>query len=529
MLGLATVGYWPEEAAVGTGNNRLLSSNYWRDYLPPSFGWLEQCKLQCGKPSQGRAHYLLAYSVEQNGSDKTITCDAKLLPQDIKQTLLTLAKEIGIGQKEGVFTLYHGGNPYTFVAKPSIATSLPQKGAQIGLDFANYLKGWQAMPLVICSPKEISALEIFHGFSQGVYQLGTFKGKNNKAGVSLPEAVYLWDDEDRTSADHIARARAFAQAITITRMLEDAPPNWLTSEKFAEIAQDIAQKAGTITCTVKGREEFKAMGMGAFNSVGQASCHDAKLIAMEIKGRNTNQTIALIGKGLTFDAGGVSLKPSLGMAEMKYDMCGGASVLGTMYFLSKITPACNVVGLIGAVENVISDRATRPGDIVQALNGKTIEILNTDAEGRLVLADLLHYANETWKPKLMVDIATLTGAVLIALGSCGAGLLANDQEAADKVLAISKKVGEPMWQLPIWPELPSEMASPFADLQNIPAPRVKAGTITAACFLKEFVGDTKWVHLDIAGTGYDCQAVGFPRSGSSGFAVKTLAHLCLEG
>jgi leucyl aminopeptidase len=521
-------GLGPGEAAVSDGTSKNTGRVNWHEYLPPSFKWIEQCAVQCGIPHQGKAHYLLTYQLETQGSDKSIVCDAKFLSDETKQSLLSMAKEMGLQHKEGIFTLSHGGNPYTFVAKSAIATSKPQKSAQIGLDFASYLKGWQGLPLVICAGKDSAALDIFAGLCQGLYQLSSFKGKNQKAGINFPERVFLWEEESLASNEEIARTRAMAQALTITRMIEDAPPNWLNSEKFAEIALDMA-KTCNISCTVKGREEIKALGMGAFYSVGQASAFDPKLICLEIKGKDKNSTIALVGKGLTFDAGGVSLKPGLGMAEMKYDMCGGASVLGSAYYLSKVTPACNVVCVIGAVENVISATATRPGDIVRAMNGKTIEILNTDAEGRLVLADLLHYVIEGWQPKLVIDVATLTGAVVISLGGCGAGLLSNNDAAAAKVLEKSAMVGEPLWRLPMWPELAAEVASPFADLQNITSPRVKAGTLTAACFLNEFVGETPWVHLDIAGTGWDCQAVGYPRSGASGFSVRTLTKVCVEG
>ncbi len=516
-----------EKVAVENGTKRLMQSSSWRDLLPPSFAWIEKCKLQGGR-APAKAHYLVPYSVEIKDGERSLSCEAKLLSSETQQTLLALAKDLGILSKEGIFTLAYEGSAYTLVAQNSLPTSIPQKGAQLGLDFAHYLKGWQGLPLVIVASQEISALEIFSGLAQGFYQLASFKGKNHKSSFNLPDEIYLWDDGERTSSEQIHLARAMAQALTVTRMIEDAPPNWLNPEKFAEIAADIA-KAGKISCSIKGGEEIKAMGMGAFYSVSQGSAFDAQLITLEIKGKDPSKTIALVGKGLTFDAGGISIKPSVGMAEMKYDMCGGGAVLGTAFFLSKVPPACNVVCLIGAVENVVGEQATRPGDIVQTMNGKTVEILNTDAEGRLVLCDLLHYAIENWQPAMMVDVATLTGAVLVALGSCGAGLVSNDQESAERVLGISRQVGEPLWQLPIWPELPQEMLSPIADLQNIPSPRVKAGTITAACFLREFVGETKWVHIDNAGTAYDCQAVGFPRSGASGFIVKTLAELCRQG
>jgi leucyl aminopeptidase len=250
------------------------------------------------------------------------------------------------------------------------------------------------------------------------------------------------------------------------------------------------------------------------------------MIVIEIAGANPNETVALIGKGLTFDSGGISLKPGLGMGEMKYDMSGGAAVLGAAYFLGSVRPKSKVVCIIGAVENMPGPTATRPGDVVVAMNGKTIDVQNTDAEGRLVLCDLLHYANVTYKPTLMVDIATLTGAVLHALGHAGAALMSNDQHTADHVLKTAREQGEPFWQLPLWPELEKEVKGECSDLANIAKPNVQAGTIIGGIFLAEFVGSTKWVHLDIAGTGWGCRATGFPAAGGSSFGLRTMVALC---
>ena len=279
---------------------------------------------------------------------------------------------------------------------------------------------------------------------------------------------------------------------------------------------------------VWGRDEILKNKMGSFHSVAQGTHIDPKFIAIEIEGKDTSRWASLVGKGLTFDSGGISLKPSSGMHEMKYDMCGGAAVLGSAYYLGQVKPAVNVVCLIGAVENMPGAYATRPGDIVSSHSGKTIEVLNTDAEGRLVLVDLLSYAIETYKPDFVVDVATLTGAVLFGLGTIGAAVMSNQEKFCRYLEEKSHEQGEPLWQLPLWPELDQELKSDFADLKNITSPAVKAGSITAAVFLKQFVGETTWAHLDIAGTGWDCKATGFPKSGACAFSMRTLSKACLD-
>lgn len=282
-------------------------------------------------------------------------------------------------------------------------------------------------------------------------------------------------------------------------------------------------------CQILNKEQIAKLGMGSFISVSNGSNFEPRLIRIEIDGRDSSKTVALVGKGLTFDSGGTSLKPALGMGEMKYDMSGGAAVLATAHYLAKNKPATNVVCLIGAVEkNILSAGATRPSDVVKSMSGKTIEILNTDAEGRLVLCDVMHYARTEFKPALMIDIATLTGAVLYALGHAGAGLMVNDQKAADYVSKVARDVGEPLWQLPMWPELEKEVKSEVADLANIAKPSVLAGTILAATFLREFAGDTPWAHVDIAGTAVGCAATGYPSGGASAYGVRLLAGACMQ-
>jgi leucyl aminopeptidase len=379
--------------------------------------------------------------------------------------------------------------------------------------------------LTIVADTSFGPASIFDGIGLGLYDIGIFKGaRSAQALEALPKKVSIVGE--KLSSHALKSIKQLIKASALTRMLQDAPANWLTPERFATIAADVSKEL-SLKCTILGRAELEALGAGSFLSVGAGSSGEPRLIAIEIPGVNSSETVALIGKGLTFDTGGNSLKPALGMGEMKYDMSGGAAVLGAACYLAKEKPRCRVICLIGAVENMPGPTATRPGDVVVAMNGKTIDVQNTDAEGRLVLADLLHYANVHYKPTLMVDIATLTGAVLHALGHAGAGLMSNDQSTADRVVRVAKEQGEPFWQLPLWPELEKETKGECSDLQNIAKPNVLAGTIMGGMFLAEFVGQTKWVHLDIAGTGWSCKATGFPSVGGSSFGLRTLAALCL--
>jgi leucyl aminopeptidase len=305
--------------------------------------------------------------------------------------------------------------------------------------------------------------------------------------------------------------------------MQDAPANWFDPLRFAEVAEDVCKETG-VKISIHDKASLETLGMGSFLSVNAGSLNEPRMIVMEIDGVDNSRSVALIGKGLTFDAGGVSLKPGAGMEEMKYDMSGGAAVLGSAYYFSQVKPPVKTICIIGATENLLSASATKPGDVVVAMNGKTIEVQNTDAEGRLVLADLVHYANVTFKPEMMIDVATLTGAVLIALGTVGAGLMANDDATAEHILKASKEIGEPFWQLPMWPELEAETKGSTADLNNIAKSSVKAGTIMGAMFIKEFVGNAKWAHLDIAGTGWNCKATGFPSSGGCAFGLRTMVE-----
>jgi leucyl aminopeptidase len=270
-------------------------------------------------------------------------------------------------------------------------------------------------------------------------------------------------------------------------------------------------------------KDMQKMGMGSFLSVSRGSEEPARMMVIEYKGgKSSDKPVALVGKGVTFDTGGVSIKPSPGMDEMKWDMCGAATVFGVMSTLARLNADVNVVGIMGCAENMCSSKATKPGDVVTSMSGQTIEILNTDAEGRLILADCLTYVGK-YKPSHVIDMATLTGAVVIALGRHASGVMANDQHLADMIVQAGEDSGDRAWQLPLWDEHQSCTKTKYADLANIGGGR-EAGTIHAAAFLSKFTNDYKWAHIDIAATA----SYSTPVKAGTGRPVPLISELLLS-
>jgi len=360
------------------------------------------------------------------------------------------------------------------------------------------------------------------GTSLGSWEYAELKSEagSGKRQTPLSAAVICVGDAAGTAAA-LANGRAVAEGQRIARRLAIMPGNLCTPEYIAETAQDIA-KRHKLKCTVMGRKEMEKLQMGSFLAVAQGTPQDPKLITIEYNGAGKDDApVALVGKGLCFDSGGISIKPADRMEWMKFDMSGAAGVLGAMEAIARMKLKINVVGLIGSTTNMPSGTAMNPGDVVRASNGKTIEIINTDAEGRLVLADVLAYAAR-YKPQAVIDAATLTGAVVIALGNTAVGVLGNDQAMIDEVLGAGRSGGEPGWQLPMWPEFRDQIKSDVADIKNTGGRG--AGTITAALFLAEFAQGYKWVHLDIAGTAYsENDLVAIPR-GPTGTPVRTFVE-----
>jgi leucyl aminopeptidase len=318
---------------------------------------------------------------------------------------------------------------------------------------------------------------------------------------------------------------AVAKGVIIARDLVNEPANVLYPEEFARRAGNL-KKLG-VSVEVLDVKEMKKLGMNALVGVGLGSEHESRTVIMRWNGdKRGGAPVAFIGKGVCFDTGGISIKPAAGMEDMKGDMAGAACVVGLMHALAARKAKVNAVGAIGVVENMPDGRAQRPGDIVTTMSGQTIEIINTDAEGRLVLSDVLHYVNKRFKPKFMIDLATLTGAIIVALGTEYAGLFANDDKLADRLIKVGNETGERVWRMPLGPEYDKMIDSKFADMKNTGGRY--GGAITAAQLLQRFVDKTPWAHLDIAGTGMSSPQTDINKSWGSGYGVRLLERLVAE-
>tara|TARA_Y100000590_G_C15735507_1_gene1018373 strand:- start:2568 stop:4067 length:1500 start_codon:yes stop_codon:yes gene_type:complete len=343
--------------------------------------------------------------------------------------------------------------------------------------------------------------------------------------VNLKKSTFLISGQKVSSPEcerSYKQGLAIANGITLARKLGDLPSNICTPSYLAKTANSLVRTNAKVKVQVHNETQMRSMGMNCLLSVSKGSKEPAKLITIKYNNGPKNQKpIILVGKGITFDTGGISIKPSNAMDEMKYDMCGAASVIGTIRAISELKTKINVIGIIAASENMPGSQATKPGDVVKTMSGQTVEILNTDAEGRLVLCDALTYANK-FKPEIVIDIATLTGAVLVALGKVASGLLSNDEFLSNEIIRCSKISHDYAWPLPMWDDYQSELDSNFADIANIG--KRYAGTITAACFLSRFAKDYKWAHLDIAGTAWNEGQ----RKGGTGRPVSLLTHFLLN-
>ncbi len=355
------------------------------------------------------------------------------------------------------------------------------------------------------------------------YSFELYKSKKSEA-RALSKITLL--TEKATLAD-VERASKHAQAIAagmaFTRDLGNQPPNICHPTYLGEQAKALGKAYKALKVEVFDEKKIKELGMGSFLAVAQGSVQPPRLIVLQYNGgKKGEKPYALVGKGITFDTGGISIKPAAGMDEMKYDMGGAASVFGTFKAVLEMQLPINLIGVMACAENMPSGSATRPGDIVTTMSGQTVEILNTDAEGRLVLCDALTYT-ERFKPQAVIDLATLTGACIVALGSHTSGLLGNNDELLQQLLSAGQVADDRAWQLPLFDEYQEQLDSPFADIANIGGP--KAGTITAACFLSRFTKDLNWAHLDIAGTAW---ISGGKDKGATGRPVPLLSQYLLD-
>ncbi|WP_312842219.1 leucyl aminopeptidase [Stutzerimonas nitrititolerans] len=357
----------------------------------------------------------------------------------------------------------------------------------------------------------------------GQYVFDRFKSKKADA-RPLSRITLLSDKAEQAQIEQAANhAQAITTGMNFARDLGNLPPNVCHPSYIAEQARQLGKDFKGLKVEVLDEKKLRELGAGSFLAVSQGSDQPGCIVVMQYNGgKKSEQPYALVGKGITFDTGGISLKPGLGMDEMKYDMCGAASVLGTFRAALELQLPINLVGVLACAENMPSGGATRPGDIVTTLSGQTVEILNTDAEGRLVLCDALTYV-ERFKPRAVIDVATLTGACIVALGSQTSGLMSNDEELARQLLGAGQNADDRAWQLPLFDEYQEQLDSPFADIANIGGP--KAGTITAACFLSRFTKAYAWAHLDIAGTAW---ISGGKEKGATGRPVPLLTQYLLD-
>ena len=362
--------------------------------------------------------------------------------------------------------------------------------------------------------------QIVEVFEDALYQFTQCKSK--PADEITVKNIAIASTNAIAAQEGLSEGLAISGGMNLAKYLADLPANICTPTFLAQQALTLAGNFDAIETTILDIAEMEQLGMGSLLAVARGSREPAKLISLEYKGGEANaKPIVLVGKGLTFDAGGISLKPGAGMDEMKYDMCGGAAVLGTLQAAAELKLPLNIVGLIPATENLPGGKACKPGDILTSMSGKTIEVLNTDAEGRLILCDTLTYAKR-FNPEVVIDLATLTGACLVALGRVPSGLLGNDDALCNDLIAASESANDSVWRLPLWEEYQEQLKSNFADLANIGGK--DAGTITAACFLANFTEEFRWAHLDIAGTAWRTGSA----KGATGRPVPLLTQYLLN-
>ncbi|MBL6664967.1 MAG: leucyl aminopeptidase [Rickettsiales bacterium] len=349
-----------------------------------------------------------------------------------------------------------------------------------------------------------------------------FVDKKKSKELKTSQINFVVNDEKQAKKD-FKELEILAENIFFTRDLVSEPSNELNPESYAKICQDL--KKDGLEIQVLGEKEMTKLKMNALLGVGQGSRKESKLVILTHNGgKKGDKPLAFVGKGVTFDTGGISIKPSTNMEDMKTDMGGSAVVVGLMRNLAQRKAKVNAVGVIGLVENMPDGMAQKPGDVVTSMSGQTIEIINTDAEGRLVLADALHYTNTKFKPKFIVDLATLTGAIVVALADVYGGLFANDDKLADEIIKAGETTNERAWRLPVGKEYDEMINSDIADMKNVGAGR-GAGSTTAAQFLKRFVGETKWAHLDIAGVAWKGKGDSMAVKGATGYGVRLLNEL----
>ena len=484
-------------------------------------------RIETSSPDKKKTSMLCGFVIE--GTDKILglnKLDSKITPF-VTQSVLDMGGKFGkisvIPVKSSAQRILLAGigkkEKFTNDTFRFVSGKIAQKARELKLKEFSII----CPPSVVAEP--ISTIsQIVEGCKLSLYKFEKYKSEKENATPDL----FLISSKSEKTVNAIKNAEIVADGSIFTKSIANLPPNECTPVTLAEFAKNIA-KNNKMKCTVFSKKELKQRGFGGITAVGQGSKNEPKLIILEHKnGKSTEKPIVLVGKAVTFDTGGISLKPGDKMDEMKFDKCGGCTVLGIMKAVSELKLPINVVGIIPSVENMPGGESYRPGDIIKLYSGKTAEILNTDAEGRLILADALAYGEKHYSPKAILDFATLTGACVIALGTNVAGIVSNNEKLKEKIIDSSKKTTEEVWELPLNDDYMDMIKSDVADMKNVGIGRA-AGTITAAAFLRNAINNTPWVHFDIAGVAWT--QVGtkdkpYNPKGATGFGVRlTLDYL----
>lgn len=471
--------------------------------------------------------------------DQSMTPSAKLIDKASKGYLRKVMKRGDLEGKLGQVVTLHdvpgiNAQRVMLVGLGNAETTDGPKFIKMADTVIAYLKKMPAKNTLCCllestaGDKDLywKTRRLVEQFISATYRYVEMKGKAPEDTLQLETIdLQLNDKADQDEVERgITDAAAVALGVAAAKDLGNAPANVCTPTYLAEQSEKLGKDYASVTTSVLDEKQMEKLGMGSFLSVGHGSAEPSKMIVMHHKGgKPKDKPHVLVGKGITFDTGGISLKPAGTMYDMIYDMCGAAAVFGAMKTVAELNLPINVVAVIAAAENMPSDRATRPGDIVKSMSGQTIEILNTDAEGRLVLCDALTYV-EKFKPATVVDVATLTGAVIVALGNQASAMYANDDELAADLETAATDTHDRLWRMPLWEDYQQQLNSAFADMANIGGPG--AGSITAACFLARFTKQYRWAHLDVAGTAFK-GGMGTSK-GSSGRPVYLLTQYLMD-
>lgn len=484
-------------------------------------------------PSKGVIVFPVAGGVSLSG-------ELAKLDKKLKGAIKKAAKAASFTGKKGTFAAIYGGVGdldavvLAGVGKGGDALKTVVDVEGLGGKLQNYLNSQKIKEATIVVDGDVgkvsaneAAAHLAYGALLKSYRFDKYFTKQKEEDKPKLTKLSIACDENRKVSSHYKELEAVANGVFLARDVVSEPPNVLYPESYADILKKKLKPLG-VKVTVLGEAQMEKLGMGSLLSVGDGSRKESKLVVMEYKnGKKSDKPVAFVGKGVTFDTGGISIKPSNGMEDMKYDMGGSASVVGTMCALAGRKAKVNAIGVVGLVENMPDGNATRPSDVVTSMSGQTIEILNTDAEGRLVLADALWYTQEKFKPQWMIDLATLTGAMVVALGQHRAGIFSNNDKLSENIHKVGEKVKERVWRMPMGDEYNAQMDSKIADVQNISNMK-GAGSITAAQFLERFVNDTPWLHIDIAGVAWHEKGDDVTPQGASGYGVRLLNALVKE-